>query len=192
MKQDENDLIKAYNNTYKEQERKKYTFPTTKKNAGSNKKQAHGWRYYLKPLALIGKAIVYVVLFVLLFIWEMLKTYANTPSKKKKAYTSMTGWEFEEYCADILKSKGFKSVQVTKGSGDQGIDVLATKKGIRYAIQTKNYTRPVGNKAVQEAFSGCAYYDYDIPVVLTNATFTPSAKELARKTGVQLWNIDKT
>ena len=100
----------------------------------------------------------------------------------------MDGLEFESFCATLLKRNGFKNVSVTKGSGDQGIDVLATKDGIKYGIQCKCYSSEVGNKAVQEAFSGKTFYNRHVGVVLTNNYFTPSAKELAEKNGIILWD----
>lgn len=153
-------------------------------------KKSHGCLYYFFYVSIIFPLKLFFC--GLCFVLSMCKIALCIIFKKnQKNYASMTGLEFEEYAASILKQKGFHSVQVTQGSGDQGIDVFAEKKGLRYAIQVKNYAHPVGNKAVQEAYSGCAYYGCDIPVVLTNSTFTPSAKELAIKTGVQLWNIDK-
>lgn len=100
----------------------------------------------------------------------------------------MNGHDFEYLCAEILKANGYENVTVTKASGDQGIDILADKSGSRYAIQCKCYTAPIGNHAVQEAFSGAAFYDGRIPVVMTNQTFTASARELASKNKVILWD----
>lgn len=37
----------------------------------------------------------------------------------------MDGYQYEKKCAELLKAKGFSKVQVTPGSGDQGIDVIA-------------------------------------------------------------------
>lgn len=54
-------------------------------------------------------------------------------------FEEMEGHEFEYYCADLLKNKGFLEVEVTKGSGDYGVDILAEKDGITYAIQCKCY-----------------------------------------------------
>ncbi len=99
----------------------------------------------------------------------------------------MTGQEYEERCARMLRRCGFDRVTLTRGSGDQGVDILARRKGARYAIQCKHYARPVGNKAVQEAFAGAAHYGCDYAAVLTNSTFTPAAEELADSTGVLLW-----
>lgn len=103
----------------------------------------------------------------------------------------MTGYEYEKKCAELLEAKGFSNVQVTPGSGDQGIDILAKKEKKRYGVQCKYYEGPVGNKAVQEAYAGAKFYDCDIALVITNSTLTRPAQELACKLGVEAWeNID--
>ena len=52
---------------------------------------------------------------------------------------------------------GWKT-QVTKASGDQGCDVLAVKGRARVAIQCKYYSKPIGNKGVQEINAAKSYY----------------------------------
>ena len=47
----------------------------------------------------------------------------------------MDGHEFEYYCANILRKNGYSNVEVTRGSGDYGIDILAHKDEKSYAIQ---------------------------------------------------------
>lgn len=106
-------------------------------------------------------------------------------------YDSMDGHQFEYFCADILKNNGFKDVEVTQGSGDHGIDILAEKEGITYAIQCKCYSSNIGNAAVQQAHTGKSIYHKDIAVVLTNRYFTAQAKEEAKILGVKLWDRDK-
>ncbi len=105
-------------------------------------------------------------------------------------YDYMEGHDFEYFCADILRKNNYKNVEVTQGSGDQGIDIIAYKDGVKYGIQCKCYSSDIGNKAVQEAFSGSKFYDCHVPVVLTNRFFTKSAKELAQKNNVLLWDRD--
>lgn len=102
------------------------------------------------------------------------------------AHKVMTGHDYEYFVADYLQSHGFRNVQVTKGSGDFGVDILADKYKIRYAIQCKYYARPVGNAAIQEAVAGKAYYGCDSAMVITNSTFTQAARELADVNDVQL------
>ena len=103
----------------------------------------------------------------------------------------MEGHQFEYWCADLLRRNGFFDVKVTPGSGDQGVDILATKDDIKYAFQCKNYSNTVGNTPVQEIHAGKDFYKCHIGVVITNNYFTQGAKELASQTGVLLWDRDK-
>ncbi len=103
---------------------------------------------------------------------------------------SMTGIEFEQFTAQLLKRLKYKNVSVTKASGDQGIDVLAEKDGINYAIQCKNYSKRLDNTPIQEAFAGKTFYGCDVAIVITNNYFTDGAIELAKSIGVVLWDRD--
>ena len=106
----------------------------------------------------------------------------------KKAYDRMDGHTFEHYCAGLLRKNGFHHVEVTCGSGDQGIDILAWKHRKKYGIQCKCYSYYLGNKAIQEAYAGMKFYECDVAAVLTNQYFTNSAVALSEKTDVLLWN----
>ncbi len=108
--------------------------------------------------------------------------------RRVEAYDLMEGHDFEYYCAELLKQNGFLEVEVTRGSGDYGIDILAEKDGVTYAIQCKCYTAPVGVKAVQEAYAGRDYYDRMVGAVLTNQYFTQPATEAAKKLKILLWD----
>lgn len=100
----------------------------------------------------------------------------------------MEGHEFEYYCADLLRRAGFLEVEVTRGSGDYGVDILAELGGVTYAVQCKRYDGPVGVKAVQEAYAGRDYYDRMVGAVMTNQYFTRPAVEVARKLKILLWD----
>ncbi|MGN1159472.1 MAG: restriction endonuclease [Lachnospiraceae bacterium] len=108
--------------------------------------------------------------------------------RKPSALDEMEGHEFEYFCADLLSDRGFREVEVTKGSGDYGVDILAEKDGVTYAIQCKAYTSPVGVKAIQEAYAGRDYYDRMVGAVLTNQYFTKPAVEAAKKLKILLWD----
>lgn len=101
----------------------------------------------------------------------------------------MTGAEFEEFVGLLFKKMGYSS-QVTKQSGDQGLDVIASKNGTKIGIQAKCYSNTVGNSSVQEAVAGKSFYNCDKVIVVTNNYFTPAAEELAQSNNVVLWNRD--
>jgi hypothetical protein len=95
------------------------------------------------------------------------------------------GHAFERWVAEGLAGYGW-SADVTPGSGDQGIDVIAERNGHRLGLQCKLFSSAIGNKAVQEAHAGKAYYGVDAVGVISNAKFTRSAQDLAISTGVKL------
>ena len=105
--------------------------------------------------------------------------------------SSMSGVEFERYCAFLLSKNNFENVKITPQSGDHGIDLLAEKDDITYAIQCKCYSSPVGNAAVQQAHTGKELYKKDIGVVLTNSSFTKQAISEAESLGIKLWDYIK-
>lgn len=112
-------------------------------------------------------------------------------SQNIHAIDEMNGQQFEKYCANLLKKNGFSNIEVTQGSGDHGIDILAEKDDISYAIQCKCYSSNIGNAAVQQAHTGKSIYCKDIAVVMTNRYFTQQAINEATTLGVKLWDRNK-
>jgi restriction system protein len=97
----------------------------------------------------------------------------------------INGHEFEHWVAECLQRFGWVA-SVTPASGDQGIDVIASKDGLRLGIQCKLYSQAVGNKAIQEALAGARYYGLHRAAVLSNASYTKSAIDLAAAVDVLL------
>lgn len=135
---------------------------------------------------------VYILIIVLSIIAVILTTAGLILRRKQRSFTKeydlMEGRDFEYFCADLLEKRGFLEVEVTKGSGDNGVDILAEKDGVTYAIQCKRYDEPVGVKAVQEAYAGRDYYERMVGVVMSNQYFTKNATEMARKLRIMLWD----
>ncbi len=102
---------------------------------------------------------------------------------------SMTGAGYEALCADRLRDAGWR-VSTTPATGDQGADLIAERGGRRVVLQCKFHARPVGNKAVQEAFAALPYHGGDRAAVVSNAAFTRAARQLARTNGVALLHHD--
>jgi Restriction endonuclease len=101
--------------------------------------------------------------------------------------SALGGVDFETYVARRLKECGYDDVRGTSATGDQGADLIAKKNGRTIIIQAKRYQGTVGNKAVQEVASAVSFYGGDEGWVITNSTFTPSARALAQKTNVRLF-----
>lgn len=117
--------------------------------------------------------------------------HVPTADEMLQGVDRLDGPGFEKWCASLLERSGFIDVQLTKASGDQGVDVVAVKDDIRYAFQCKCYSSDLGNHPVQEVHAGKSLYGCHVGIVITNRYFTPGAKELAKATGVLLWDRDK-
>lgn len=140
-------------------------------------------RSMMTLLLALGKAILAAP------VWMFRKITA--PKNGARRCQRLDGPEFEAYVALLLEDNGFKRVALTKGSGDQGVDILAERNGKTYAIQCKNYEGAVGNFAVQEAYAGAQHYGCELAAVICPGEFTRGAKELAQSTGVLLWDGKK-
>lgn len=103
-------------------------------------------------------------------------------------YDAMDGEEFEYFCARLLRVNGFADVEMTKRTGDLGVDILARKDQITYAVQCKCHMSNIGNQAVRDVYSGKECYHCMVGVVMTNRFFTKAAEDLAREHNVLLWD----
>ncbi|MDR4347249.1 restriction endonuclease [Bacillus paranthracis] len=115
----------------------------------------------------------------------------NNPSQEVaiELIDTMDGYEFEAFLSDLFNRMGYNT-EITKGSGDYGIDLIAIKKGLSIGIQAKCYSGKVPNKAVQEVIAGIAYYKLDQGMVVTNSYFTKPAYNQANGSNVILWDRD--
>ena len=139
----------------------------------------------IKTIAILIVGIA-VLIFLACWIFYML----NRDRSDDQLFDDMDGADFENYCAELLTAKGFENVETTPPSHDYGVDIIADRDGITYAIQCKCYSDAVGVRAVQEAYAGKDYYDCMVAAVMTNQSFTKNAIGFAEKLNVILWDGD--
>lgn len=101
----------------------------------------------------------------------------------------MSGQEFENFISLMFSRMGYLC-EVTKTSGDQGVDVIASKNQMRIAIQAKCYSNKVSNSAIQEVVTGMKFYNCTKGMAITNNYFTASACEIAKVHDISLWDRD--
>ena len=102
----------------------------------------------------------------------------------------LDGFAFEYLLGALFKQMNYK-VEVTRGSGDQGADIIISKMGRKTVVQAKCYLNNVSNKAIQEVVAAIKYYNADAGMVVTNSYYTKGAKELAEANNIALWDRDK-
>ena len=74
-----------------------------------------------------------------------------TRQTQRDYWFSLDGWTFEKKFADILHRMGL-STQVTRGSGDGGIDIIATDGQKKIVVQCKAHRNRVGPAVAREFY----------------------------------------
>jgi restriction system protein len=146
------------------------------------------WLTVLAVLALLTAFFGWLVWFL------VRRAGPRTPAAQQLAQRfgqvpAMSGGQFEVFVADVVRAMGYQAT-VLGGSGDQGVDIIATKDGQRVAVQCKNYRKPVGNKPVQEVFAGARHHRCNQAWVVAPVGYTKGAFELARSVGVLLFDAN--
>lgn len=104
----------------------------------------------------------------------------------------MTPEEFERYVACIFESKGYKT-EVTRYSGDYGVDVFAFKGKEKIAIQVKkfgNCTRKVNRDVFLKLYGSQHFFDCTKAIVATDGKIMDDAVEVAKKLGIEILSVD--
>lgn len=100
-----------------------------------------------------------------------------------------TGQDYENYVAELFKDAGWL-IEFTPATGDHGVDLIASRDGLKAAIQCKFYSGSVGNSSVQEVYSGKDFYKCHVGVVVSNSEFTKHARTAAAQLGIVLKHHD--
>jgi HJR/Mrr/RecB family endonuclease len=109
-----------------------------------------------------------------------------------KSLDNLSGIEFEEFITKLLRVMGFRT-QITKASGDGGVDIVAVLDkpiiGGRYLLQCKRLASDslVGAPTIRE-FYGAVTADRKASkgILITTSGFTIQAKEFAGEVGIEL------
>lgn len=106
-----------------------------------------------------------------------------------KSIESLSGIEFENLCQQLLQKMEFKT-QITKASGDGGIDIIATYdkpllKG-KYIIQCKRYAGSVGEPIIRDLYGVVMSERANKGILMTTGYFTPSAISFAEGKPIEL------
>jgi hypothetical protein len=140
-----------------------------------------------------GTLLIGILAAIVWVTWHLWQT-PTTPtalelSRRFESVCSMDGARFEAFVADLFGAMGHRVV-LCGGAGDQGVDMIVYPRGGRVAVQCKNHSRPVGNRPVQEVYAGARHHRCVEAWVVAPAGYTRGARDLAKSTGVSLYDAD--
>ena len=114
--------------------------------------------------------------------------YEITESDIEGDYDRFDPYSFEVLVARLFTCKGYKT-QVTQGSGDMGVDVVASNSSEIVVIQVKKWNANVGGPDVHKTLGSMVSHHATRALVVTTSDFTKQAYKI-RDGGspVELWN----
>lgn len=125
---------------------------------------------------------------------EVLETVSvNWREQITNILLNLDPYAFERLAQRLLRECGFSDVQVTKRSGDGGIDGTGKLRiqgifSFNVAFQCKRYKGQVGASAIRD-FRGSLGTNIEKGVLITTGAFTKAAKEEASSEGKRLIDL---
>lgn len=101
----------------------------------------------------------------------------------------MPGTCFESLCCSLVEKMGFEA-EVTKASGDGGVDIVAVSHlpfvSGKYVIQCKRYTGNVGEPVIRDLYGVVSAENANKGILITTGGFTSSACAFAEGKQIEL------
>jgi len=114
---------------------------------------------------------------------------AKEKRAKKEYWFSLTGHEFENQLALLYRRLGYEAA-VTRGSGDEGVDIRLSKGNEKMIVQCKAHKRPMGPGAVRELYGTLLHEEADIAIIVSLGGFTAGASSWARGKPIKMEDVD--
>lgn len=106
---------------------------------------------------------------------------------------NISGIEFEKICQVLVEKMGFNA-EITKASGDGGIDIIAYNHqpllSGKYIIQCKRYSGSVGEPIIRDLYGVVTSERANKGILITTGSFTKQAIAFAEGKPIELINGD--
>lgn len=119
---------------------------------------------------------------------QALKEYNETQREAlRERLATMDPYLFEKLVSDLLEAMGYEDVEVTKQSGDKGIDVVASVQygitEVQEVVQVKRTKSAVGRPKLDQLRGALPYYDAIRGTIIALGGFTKGCTERALHKG---------
>lgn len=130
---------------------------------------------------------------VLLFVgWRQLRAEssgsAGASSQSRKSHAQLMAMSpvgFERFVAESFRRRGW-TASLTKGSGDEGVDIILRKPGRRAVVQCKRWKGTVGQRQVRELLGSMVHASADEAFLVTTGSYSQQARSFAQGKNITL------
>jgi Holliday junction resolvasome RuvABC ATP-dependent DNA helicase subunit len=116
------------------------------------------------------------------------KKAVETGSGLLEDLRSMSGIEFEEWTATLLRKHGYQ-VKSTAVVGDHGIDLEIERAGRKIVVQCKRWSDTVGEPELREFYGSMLHSRADAGIFVTTSSFSTQAREFVQQKPITLLDL---
>jgi restriction system protein len=110
--------------------------------------------WFMMIHAVVGLGILaIIIILVVCSLQEKAKRERRLRALELADIDNMGGLDFEHYLCRLLVHRGYQA-EVTRASGDLGVDIVARRDGQKHAVQAKRYSKGVSRRAISDAVAG--------------------------------------
>ena len=118
------------------------------------------------------------------------KEERNIKRREYKYWSSLDPYEFEREIARLYKLNGFKA-EVTKGSGDGGIDIYLTQSERKGILQCKRYAKKVGPGPVRDVYGTMVGGGFSFAKIVCPSGFSDKAYLFSKGKNIELVGLKR-
>ena len=122
--------------------------------------------------------------------WEAERVWER---QQENFWRALSGSEFEQELASLLRKRGYRNVKVMGGAGDGGVDPrVQDPDGVEAIIQAKRYAKPAGPAIVRELIGTLALHkSAKYAVLACTGGFSTGAEATAEShPNIRLWDLN--
>lgn len=116
----------------------------------------------------------------------------ETRLKKAEFLITLNPKEFEHEIMQLYKKLGY-AVKITPYTNDKGVDGIAIKERVKFAIQCKRYNnlRSIGRPDLQKFYGAMSCVRANRGIFVATCKFTDNAKEFASKHRIECIDLER-
>lgn len=114
-----------------------------------------------------------------------LKKEREFKRRQHQFWMSLDPYDLEKEIAVLFKKQGYVA-NVTKGSGDGGIDILIEKEGLRGIVQCKRFKNKVGPGPIRDLYGTMKAGNHKFGIAVCPSGFSDQAYEFSKGKNIKL------
>jgi hypothetical protein len=113
------------------------------------------------------------------------KAQRDCQRRREQYWESLRGVEFEKELARLYSKLGY-AVEITKGSGDEGVDLFLRKDEKVIVVQCKGHGKLIGVGAIRDLYGAMIHFEADSAILACPSGFTVGVIKFASDKPIQL------